>query len=157
MAKLRHYTTLSFTFFSSISTNAEAEPEADPRRLRYGWFQKGQWKAPLFKKSLELRHQLTAKRDRPLLSLPKVRYNPLVTHKLSLPMMPNLAPTLHRGPKGSKAQKHHKVPKGPKVQKKRKNHKVPPLTLEETADEKLLHLTKYRQVKILVQNLTTRW
>ena len=146
----------SYFYFSSISTNAEAEPEpdADPGRLRYGWFQKGQWKAPLFKKSLELRHQLSAKRDRPLLALPKVRYNPLVTHKLSLPMMPNLAPKLHRGPKGSKVQKHHKFPK---VQKKRKNHRVPPLTPEETADEKLLHLTKYRQVKILVQNLTTRW
>merc|ERR1712223_1634701 len=114
--------------FCSISTNAEAEPEpeADPRRLRYGWFQKGQWKAPLFKKSLELRHQLTAKRDRPLLSLPKVRYNPLVTHKLSLPMMPNLAPKLQRGIKGSKVKKQHK---GPKVQKQRKNHKVPKLRI----------------------------
>ena len=56
-------------FFSWISSRAEAEP-----KLNYGWFQKGLWRAPLFKRTLNM----VPKRDKPMFELPRLKYNPLV-------------------------------------------------------------------------------
>jgi len=52
-----------------LSSSAEADP-----KLNYGWFQKGLWRAPLFKRTLNM----VPKRDRPMFELPRLKYNPLV-------------------------------------------------------------------------------
>merc|ERR1712008_139861 len=75
-----------------ISSNAEADP-----KLNYGWFQKGLWRAPLFKRTLNM----VPKRDRPMFELPRLKYNPLVrpvnpdlqlTKNLVKPKKPQIIP-----------------------------------------------------------------